>query len=78
MRLPIRAATLALALAACANYARVESTSTDGVTVAYPEGSASAAESLANDECRKYGKRAALRSVHANSSEKMGIYDCRV
>ena len=48
------------------------------MTVAYPEGSASAAESLANDECRKYGKRAALRSVHANSSEKMGIYDCRV
>ena len=78
MRFPSVAATLALAVAACANYARVESTSTDGVTVMYPEGSSVAAESLAQDECRKYGKRAALRSTHDRSSEKLGIYDCRV
>ena len=77
MRLPIFLAT-ALALAACANYARVDSTSTDGVTVLYPEGSSARAEALAQDECRKYGKRAALRSTHDRSSEKLGIYDCRV
>jgi len=65
-------------LAACANYARVESTSTDGVTVMYPEGSQARAAQLAEDECRKYGKRASLRSTHANSNEKLGIFDCRV
>ena len=78
MRLSLIAAAAALSLAACANYARVDSTSPDGVTVMYPEGSSARAESLAQDECRKYGKRAALRTVHDNSNEKMGIYDCRV
>ena len=65
-------------LAACANYARVESTSTDGVTVMYPEGSQARAAQLAEDECRKYGKRSSLRSTHTNSNEKLSIFDCRV
>ena len=65
-------------LAASANYARVESSSTDGVTVMYPEGSQQRAAALAEDECRRYGKRASLRSVHTNSNEKLGIFDCRV
>ena len=76
MRVTLLAA--ALVLAACSNYARVESSSTDGVTVMYPEGSQGRAAELAADECRKYGKRSALRSTHENSNEKYGIYDCRV
>ncbi len=76
MRNLILAGALGLALAACTSGARVDSTSTDGVTLLYPEGDRAEAERLAIAECQKYNKRARVRSVSDRSSEKFAIYDC--
>jgi hypothetical protein len=56
---------------------RVESTTTDAVTVSYFEGESSAAEAKAREECNKYGKRARFRNTQSGSTgERLGIYDC--
>ena len=66
-----------IALAACAREVRVESSTTDVVTVKYFEGESSAAEAKAREECNKYGKRARFRNTSSGSTgERVGIYDC--
>jgi hypothetical protein len=65
------------ALIACSREVRVESTTTDAVTVSYFEGESSAAEAKAREECNKYGKRARFRNTQSGSTgERLGIYDC--
>jgi hypothetical protein len=64
-------------LAACAREVRVESSTTDVVTVKYFEGESSAAEAKAREECNKYGKRARFRNTQGGTTgERLGIYDC--
>jgi hypothetical protein len=68
---------LGAALAACAKEPRVESSTTDAVTVSYFEGESSAAEAKAREECSKYGKRARFRNTSSSSTgDRLGIYDC--
>jgi hypothetical protein len=77
MRYAIFAAAAVGLLAACASGPRVESSTTDVVTVSYFEGQSSAAESKARDECNRYGKRARFRNTTGgNTGERLGIYDC--
>jgi ABC-type glycerol-3-phosphate transport system substrate-binding protein len=67
----------AVMLAACAGEPRVDSSTTDVVTVKYFEGNAGAAESKARDECNRYGKRARLRNTTGQGTgDRMAIYDC--
>ena len=66
-----------MALVACAREVRVESSTTDAVTVSYFEGESSAAEAKAREECNKYGKRARFRNTQGGTTgERLGIYDC--
>jgi hypothetical protein len=77
MRYAILAVAAAGALAACSSGPRVESSTTDAVTVSYFEGQSGAAESKARDECSRYGKRARFRNTTGgNTGERLGIYDC--
>jgi hypothetical protein len=64
-------------LAACAREPRVESSTTDVVTVSYFEGESDAAAAKAREECNRYGKRARFRNTSGGSTgERLGIYDC--
>lgn len=64
-------------LAACSSGPRVESSTTDVVTVSYFEGQSSAAESKAREECARYGKRVRFRNTTGSGTgERLGIYDC--
>lgn len=66
-----------LALAACSREPRVESSTTDVVTVKYFEGEQSVADAKAREECNKYGKRARFRNTSSSSTgDRLGIYDC--
>lgn len=64
-------------LAACAREPRVESSTTDVVTVRFFEGNQDTASKKANDECGRYNKHARLRTVNSeNTGERVAIYDC--
>lgn len=77
MRYVIVAVAAAGLVSACASGPRVESSTTDVVTVSYFEGQSGAAESKARDECSRYGKRARFRNTTGgNTGERLGIYDC--
>ena len=77
MRFAIAAAAAAGLLAACSSGPRVESSTTDVVTVSYFEGQGSSAEAKAREECNRYGKRARFRNTTGgNTGERLGIYDC--
>jgi hypothetical protein len=66
-----------LALASCAGGSRVESASSDAVTVRHSVDSGSDASSQATRECQNFGKKARLRSTHSDStSSQVSIYDC--
>ena len=68
---------LAVGLAACASEPRVASSTTDAITVVYPNGSQGTADQRAVQECNRYAKRAKLRNVRDDSDGwKMAIYDC--
>jgi hypothetical protein len=76
MRIAI-AVLASLLVVACARETRVESSTTDAVTVSYFEGEQSAAEGKAREECNKYGKRARFRNTAASSTgDRLAIYDC--
>lgn len=78
MRLILSAVALT-ALAACSSDPRVRSSTTDAVTIAYPDGHQRRADERASDECNRYGKRARLRNVRDDADGwKMAIYDCVV
>jgi hypothetical protein len=78
MRIAIVAAVAASGLlAACSSGPRVESSTTDVVTVSYFEGQGSSAEAKAREECNRYGKRTRFRTTTGgNTGERLGIYDC--
>ncbi len=77
MRHWIVAVAAAGLLAACSSGPRVESSTTDVVTVSYFEGQSGAAESKARDECARYGKRVRFRNTSSSGTgERLGIYEC--
>jgi outer membrane murein-binding lipoprotein Lpp len=61
----------------CSHEPRVESSTTDAVTVSYFEGQQSSADAKAREECSKYGKRARFRNTSSSSTgDRFGIYEC--
>ena len=77
MRFAIIGVAAAGLLAACSSAPKVESSTTDVVTVSYFEGQSGEAEAKARDECSRYGKRARFRNTTGgNTGERLGIYDC--
>lgn len=77
MRYMIFTVAAAGLLVACSSGPRVESSTTDTVTVSYFEGQSGAAEAKARDECSRYGKRARFRNTTGgNTGDRLGIYDC--
>ena len=73
--IPILAAAM---LAGCSGTTDLQSSNTDGVTIAYSEGYQSTAEDMASKECSKFGKRSKLRNVRDHSGQKWAIFDCVV
>jgi hypothetical protein len=64
-----------LALASCAGGMRVESASSDAVTIRHSVDRN--ADSEATTQCQNFGKKARLRSTHSDSTtEQLSIYDC--
>lgn len=67
----------AILLAACAREPRVQSSTTDVVTVRFFEGEQDAADKKASDECARYNKHSRLRTINTeNTGDRVAIYDC--
>jgi ABC-type glycerol-3-phosphate transport system substrate-binding protein len=65
----------ALALASCAGGMRVESASSDAVTIRHSPDRDASAQALR--ECQNFGKKARLRSNHSDATtDQLSIYDC--
>jgi hypothetical protein len=64
-----------IALTACAGGLKVESASSDAVTIRHSADRDASAQ--ATHECQNFGKKARLRSTHSDAtSDQLSIYDC--
>lgn len=84
MRLVAPALALVLAASAlpgCSTSGRklaIVTASPASVTFRFKEGRAAQAQNLANNHCSNFGRRAILKRVTPEGSDRVGIFDCAI